>query len=1432
MPLFVYLTERCIADATKHGLTSELERFQNRVETVQSTSFFDPFPPPYLVKKKLGGNQGRLIASRESVGDHAVIVFLAIMIRGNRDYEDEFAVDAIAYGEKHFKKLIRAEELENFVDERTRTSPPPVKPQPNDDEYGFLYNAFKRSDDSELSGMVFETKQWVENVTRDRIKKQIALLCKPCRDALYEETGLRMISIDQREGWGIWAYCQPGRMLLISPYTDETSHEAESLARQISLGIERSNTDEFYRLCSRSYPALLLADDELWIDLEKETELFMALSPEESQVLESANNSEHPFPLFINGRAGSGKSTILQYLFTDLLCHFLSMEKGQVMKPPLYLTANGELLRIARGIVERLLTSRSKFTQSLDATRLAKGRAQLDEAFREFGPHLLSLVPKAEREVRFVRRSRVDYSRFRNLWVERFGKDKLAFREFTPDLSWHVIRSYIKGMGSESFLDSDDYLGLPEKQKSVTPKAFQLVYDRVWKDWYRPLLVENNLWDDQDLTRFILERDLAKPLYPAVLCDEAQDFTRLELELLLRFNLFSQRGIPANDISRVCFAFAGDQFQTLNPTGFRWDAMKASFVEKFIFELDPARRSGRTDLNYRELKYNYRSTHKIVRFGNNIQAMRAALFQMPELRPQIPWSSEVSAFPVFWFHSNDAEFWRYYKQNANFVIIVPCGEGEEIDYVKDDEILSQYIQLADGIPVNVLSAVRAKGCEYPSVIVYGFGSMPESSQVKSFLMDGFDAVDDQDESLPLQYFINRLYVAVSRPKQRLVIVDSPGGMDKLWRFATDETTTSSMLDSVRNGQAIWSEQIDGMIMGKPENLVQESPVDPLEFARMYERDAQAKNDAFLYRQAARAYSEIDPKKSDECYARAYKIENLFYAAGDKFFKVGFTKEGIDCLWSAGRPGWKRLHELSVNHPRVSNEIEVRFATCIIEPPGVEEIIKVIEQFAVRLDDSTFVEICLGEKVWRDALTDITKLLLGRVTAGQLHETSLRISRSLDKIRSRKILFPVSQFAQIYFNAENFGAAAALWEEANETKHEEYLISKAEAESYPQRVLALSKLKRWSTIVDSYLESAESPLSSEQAEIVVDALIQSAKFQDAFDLCTRVKHSQLAFHFASLARRSNEALHARNSLRLGFTLLVQQKSWDIVADFLSSGVPKASSLGKDKDLMELARNDQQHLIIVVIRALARSKDLVDAPSDFKKSISSALMKQLSTKDRQLVAELSLQEAGAAIERAGRFTDGLTFYESMRKKGQPVSERRFIDERWLVCKQRQHEYEKAQGNASKSDEIRRQMLRMVSKLGVDSAADLPDYPALSPTFPIFVELVQKGLEESDYPVGTTAEEDSRLDITVLEDGKFKIEFSKRNNRCNITNRDTMETAFIKVKDRTFGGEVQFVESSNDEWVCVEWNLSVQFIGNSGEPLVIEHSAPIVKLKLRCP
>jgi hypothetical protein len=60
----------------------------------------------------------------------------------------------------------------------------------------------------------------------------------------------------------------------------------------------------------RAYPQYILADDTLWMDIEKDPQSNFTLSREEIDILSTCTKGT-AFPLFINGRAGSGKSTML-----------------------------------------------------------------------------------------------------------------------------------------------------------------------------------------------------------------------------------------------------------------------------------------------------------------------------------------------------------------------------------------------------------------------------------------------------------------------------------------------------------------------------------------------------------------------------------------------------------------------------------------------------------------------------------------------------------------------------------------------------------------------------------------------------------------------------------------------------------------------------------------------------------------------------------------------------------------------------------------------------------------------------------------------------------------------------------------------------------------------------------------------------------------
>jgi superfamily I DNA/RNA helicase len=273
---------------------------------------------------------------------------------------------------------------------------------------------------------------------------------------------------------------------------------------------------------------------------------------------------------------------------------------------------------------------------------------------------------------------------------------------------------------ADGYLDPDSYKEIPNKRKTVCTDTYELIYTDVWEKWYRDICQNGSRWDDQDLTRRVLTlNDAEISGYPAVFCDEAQDFTSIELELILRLSLFSQRQIPPRSLRLVPFAFAGDPFQTLNPTGFDWNAVQSTFHESIVQALDRAAQAS-LEFNYRELSFSYRSTRNIVGFCNLLQLLRGVLFDIGNLRPQRAWfDDDDSSLPVY-FNLSDAACQRKIEEQPEMVIIVPCQEGDESDYVAGDPLLSQIVS-REGEIRNILSPMSAKGLEFSRVVLYKFG---------------------------------------------------------------------------------------------------------------------------------------------------------------------------------------------------------------------------------------------------------------------------------------------------------------------------------------------------------------------------------------------------------------------------------------------------------------------------------------------------------------------------------------------------------------------------------------------------------------------------------------------------------------------------------------------------------------------------------------
>jgi hypothetical protein len=560
------------------------------------------------------------------------------------------------------------------------------------------------------------------------------------------------------------------------------------------------------------------------------------------------------------------------------------------------------LLDSAKKNIDDILKCNSSIalhTNELSCQSLLKTHEKCYGIFHKF---LLDLLPPVIK-LKFPLNKKIHFSIFRNLWDKRRKKDPInEIRKLSPELTWHVLRSYIKGMRYEVENDfsAESYCDLPKNQQTVQIETFKRIYDHVWNGWYKPLCEEDGYWDDQDLVFTVInEPNIDLSQYPAIFCDEAQDFSKLELDLILRLSLYSKRNISPHELKHVPFAFAGDPFQTLNPTGFEWESLQANFHEKIVSGLDKSS-IGKLEFNYQELSYNYRSGKFIVGLCNLIQLLRGIFFDQKDLKPQQNWFDADSSMPVY-FNVKDPLCEKKLKDQTELVIILPCQEGEEEEYVNQDDFLRN-LAISEVDIRNFLSPMRAKGLEFSRVVLYKFGRAYRQQYPNLFdpLLTGKSHSDNKDASLPLKYFMNRLYVGASRAKNRLIIVDDDEGIEALWNNDKIKSLENLLKLYRHSAKFGWTTDIINYVQkGIEDNWTQDRD-DPSILAEEFHKVGLTERDPYKLRLAEANYLRCgEPGNAKLCRAERLEMEKQLSKAGELYLELDRIDKALECFWSAG-----------------------------------------------------------------------------------------------------------------------------------------------------------------------------------------------------------------------------------------------------------------------------------------------------------------------------------------------------------------------------------------------------------------------------------------------------------------------------------------------------------------------------------------------------
>lgn len=419
-------------------------------------------------------------------------------------------------------------------------------------------------------------------------------------------------------------------------------------------------------------------------------------------------------PLIIIGPAGSGKTIV-------------ALEKLKLFHGEgLYITHSEYLAERAK-----LLYSSHHYENS-----------EQEVSFLSFREYLETMrVPEGKE---------VSFSRFAE-WLYRFPKQQ---RVADAHRLYEEFRGVITGSASDApYLGREEYLSLGVRQSIYLGTERNLVYDLFEK--YLIFLRESHFYDPNILAHGYLNE--VRPLYDFVVVDEVQDITNIQLQLILK-SLKSPRE----------FMLCGDSNQIVHPNFFSWSRLKSMLLNSA--ELEATRVT-------RILQSNFRNSRAVTALANRLIRIKQTRFGSIDKESTFLMDSlsENAGEALLLKDSQKVknELNKNIRRSTRFAVIVMRSEDKDLARKYFDTPLLFTVQ-------------EAKGLEYANVVLLNFVS--EERQSFQEIVRGVSETDMEcdisfmraankaDKSLEVyKFFINSLYVAVTRAVERLYIIESDAG---------------------------------------------------------------------------------------------------------------------------------------------------------------------------------------------------------------------------------------------------------------------------------------------------------------------------------------------------------------------------------------------------------------------------------------------------------------------------------------------------------------------------------------------------------------------------------------------------------------------------------------------------------------------------------
>ncbi|MFW8627966.1 hypothetical protein [Deinococcus sp. ME38] len=360
-------------------------------------------------------------------------------------------------------------------------------------------------------------------------------------------------------------------------------------------------------------------------------------------------------------------------------------------------------------------------------------------------------------------------------------------------------------------LSREAYLQLGVRQSIYAAEQRPAVYDLFSK--YLIWMDGAGLFDASLLASAYLPD--AAPTYDFVVVDEVQDLTAAQLALILR-----TLRTPGQ------FLLCGDSNQIVHPNFFSWAAVKT------LLYRDP-------ELAERQkisvLQANFRNSGQVTRVANDLLKIKHARFGSVDRESNFLVRAVAQEPGSVTFLPDDPRVKRHLDEQIR-------GSTEYAVLVLRDEDKAA-AHKAFGTPL-IFSVHEAKGLEYPNIILHNFIS--GARQTFREITEGVTtadldreelnyarARDKTDKSLEIyKFYVNALYVAVTRAVNRVTLIESDTGHPLLSLLGVGVGDEAEQLRASRASRDDWEREARKLeLQGKKEQasdirrrILQQKPV--------------------------------------------------------------------------------------------------------------------------------------------------------------------------------------------------------------------------------------------------------------------------------------------------------------------------------------------------------------------------------------------------------------------------------------------------------------------------------------------------------------------------------------------------------------------------------------------------------------------------------